>query len=256
MQFLLSSTTGPAVGNKYSRCCDWLKQLLKDLDKFIRHVLAQFKTHVCICCWCNRKWERPSRLLLVQRFWRSLRPNETDSSSPKKRTKELTKGVWSTIERTHFFCVYQFFIIPSGNNIYLIFPIADFGTGSIRGRYRKISTCSPFFLSRQVCVCTILSIRSSHITFSPFISIYGTIWLEVLLCGIQFTKKIIWEKRCRYTVRGGLNFRVSTRMHVFRVYLCSIVAEEYFTTVYSARGSDFRDTYTIRYTSHHSSLEI
>ena len=31
--------------------------------------------------------------------------------------------------------------------------------------------------------------------------------------------------------------------------LCSIVAEEYFTTVYSARGSDFRDTYTIRYTS-------
>ena len=205
----------------------------------------------------------------VQTFFDDrLRPGRNGFSSltKKKERKKLTKGVWSTIERTDFFFVcINFFIIPSGNNIYLIFPIASI---LVRDRYREDAIArsrlgSPFFLSRQVCVCvcvcvTIQSIRSSHITFTPFISIYGTIWLEVLcVCVSNLQKKSFERNAVRvYCSLRGLNFRVSTKciLYFTNVY-CFQCYRRIFEESIQCERSDFRLTYTIRYSLRDSPLE-
>ena len=117
----------------------------------------------------------------VQTFFDDrLRPGRNGFSSltKKKERKKLTKGVWSTIERTDFFLCVSIF---SSYHLAII-SISSFQSLRFWCEIDTARTLSQdldlvhhsFYHDKCVCV-TILSIRSSHITFSPFISIYGTI---------------------------------------------------------------------------------
>ena len=191
----------------------------------------------------------------VQTFFDDrLRPGRNGFSSltKKKERKKLTKGVWSTIERTDFFFVcINFFIIPSGNNIYLIFPIASI---LVRDRYREDAIArsrlgSPFFLSRQVCVCH--NFINTIIPYYIF-TIHIYLWYDLIRSTLwsNSQKKKSFERNAVRVYCAWRGVKFSSFDVLYTVFLecilCSTVAEEYLTTVYSARGSDFRDTYTIR----------
>ena len=170
---------------------------------------------MCTCCWCNRKWERPSRLLLgTNVLWRSSPSGAERILVPhqKKRTKEINKGsmVNNWTYRFFFVCVSIFssyhlaiISISSFQSLRLWYEIDTANTSRLGWTF--------FFYHENVCVCVCMCVTISSydhpiLHFSPFISMYDMIWLEVLfvcVCRIRKEKNQLRETLSEYTVRGG-----------------------------------------------------
>ena len=174
-------------------------------------------------------------------------------SRPHQKRKKVAIGGYDKKWNVHFFFCIQIVIVPSGNKYLpdLSNNRFDFGTRSVP-QTRKISTwLNIFFYHENVCVCVCMCVTISSydhpiLHFSPFISMYDMIWLEVLfvcVCRIR-NEKINWEKKGAcvrvYCAWRALNFRVSTHciLYFSSVY-CSRRCEKNIWRKYTVREVGF-----------------